>query len=229
MIGRGTAPAVPGFYRGPSINTQIGRFLARTEEQRLQIFRLHLQDTIHFASPLLLDLLSHEGLSLTHAVDMIYPPEAWPWRPLGNFTTRWIRQALLGGSPHSLHEVRDFTRRFRNPGVIIRHPDHPRGRLAVRPAGDIIGFQAEVAGCEIGAFSPLALLKLPQRYPDTIALAMVGRTVDEIVDHPIFNGRDYRVRRVLTDLTDGLPVLVFRAAPLPFAMPWTPCRPEGES
>jgi hypothetical protein len=51
-------------------------------------------------------------------------------------------------------------------------------------------------------------------------MAMPGRKLGQLVDHPLFRDRDYMVRRVVTDPSDDLPVLEFKVPLVPFAMRW---------
>jgi hypothetical protein len=202
---------------------QIADFLVRTENERLSLLRLHLQATVCKASPLLLDLAVMEGVSISAAIALIHPPQNWPWSPLSDAVPAMVgrfhqRKCWLGAS--GKQDVLRFRRAFANPGVVIRDADHPRGRFGIRPCGSVLGFTAAIGPCLVSAFGSSALLKLPQQLPETLMMALPGRPLERIIDHPAFAGRDYKVIRVQPDLIDGMPILVFRARLTPFAMQW---------
>lgn len=201
---------------------RIADFLVRTEVERLALFRLHLRATVICISPLLLELALLEGIALTDAVALIHPPQDWPWRPLYDPPAP-ARMFLQGKSLKRLqgsHDVARFRRAFENPGVVVRDADHPRGRFAIRPCGSILAFTAAIGPCLLSAFGSSAMLKLPGPLPATLMMAMAGRTIGGIIDHPALAAGDYTVRRVEPDLADGLPVIMFRAPPIAFEMPW---------
>jgi hypothetical protein len=66
------------------------------------------------------------------------------------------------------------------------------------------------------------MLKLPDPLPLTLTGSMVGRVLDELVEHPIFVGRKNSIRRVIADPTVGVPIISFTARTLPFKGPWAP-------
>ncbi len=202
---------------------RIADFLVRTETERLSLFRLHLQATVRRVSPLLIDLAVMEGVSLGGAVGLMYPPRDWPWRPLQDPPRAPTRRSLQRMGSLASQGAKDggrFRRAFVNPGLVVRDVGHPRGCFGIRPCGDVMGFAASLGPCLLSAFGPSAMLKLPGRLPETLAMAMPGRMLDALVDHPAFAGRGYRVVRVETDPVDDLPILVFRAPLITFEMPW---------
>ena len=92
----------------------------------------------------------------------------------------------------------------------------------------LLGFVAALGPCLLAAFGPTAMLKLPEAPPETLVVAMPGREIGALVDHPLFAGRGWRIVRVERDPADGLPVIHFRVPLVPFAMPWA-SGPEGAS
>lgn len=209
----------------PSVAFGIADFLVRTEVERLRLFRLHLQATVDRISPLLLDMAAMEQIDLDYALGLMLPPQDWPWRPLqadrpAGFHHRQLRKGWAAAGSSARNSAR-FRRSFANPGLVIRDVDHPRGRFAIRPSGRAMGFTAGIGPCLLSAFGSTAMLKLSEALPETLVTAMPGRPLDQLVDHPAFTGRGYRVLRVEDDLGDHLPVLVFRAPLAAFAMPWS--------
>ena len=204
----------------------IADFLVRTELERLRLFRLHLQATVDRISPLLVDLAAMEQIDLDRAFQLMLPPQDWPWRPLQPEIPPRVHHyqlrkgwAVAGTPPRNSAR---FRRSFANPGLVIRDVEHPRGRFAIRPCGRVMGFTAGIGQCLLSAFGNSAMLKLSERLPETLVTAMPGRPLDQLVDHPAFAGRGYRVVRVEPDLGDHMPVLIFRAPLVPLHMSWSP-------
>ncbi|SEL80775.1 hypothetical protein SAMN05216382_2692 [Sphingomonas palmae] len=206
-----------------SVALRIAGFLVRTELDRLHLFRMHLEATVRKVSPLLLELATLEGVSLSDAVTLIRPPQDWPWRPIHDSQPVLVRRAQRlrhGNGKIGRSEAQHFDRAFAAPGVVIRAVDDPRGRFAIRHFGPVLGFTAEVGGCLLTAFGGSAMLKFPGPLPEIVTSAAAGRSLDQVVDHPVFAGRDYTVLRIMPDSADGLPVLTFRATLVPFVMPY---------
>lgn len=206
----------------PAVAVRIADFLVRTEVERLRLFRMHLAATVRTASPLLLDLAALRGIDLMGATTLIHPPQDWPWRPIEEYPPSLLRKSMRPGlwlTGKVAREARAFERSFANPGVVIRGTDHPDGRFAIRPAASVMGFTAGIGGSLVSAFGSLAMLKLEGPIPEALMISMPGRTLGQVVDHPVFAGRDYVIRRAVPDLTDGMPVLEFRTRLVPFEMP----------
>lgn len=211
----------------PAVAVRIADFLVRTEVERLHLFRMHLAAVVRTASPLLVDLAAHVGVDLPGAAALIHPPRDWPWRPVEDHPPALRRMSLrqMYAMGKGVSEARAFERSFASPGVIIRETDHPDGRFAIRPAASVMGFTAAIGPCLISAFGSLAILKLVGPIPEALMMSMPGRTLGDVVDHPVFRGRDYKIRRAVPDLGDGNPVLEFRAPLVPFEMPTCGGRP----
>jgi hypothetical protein len=207
----------------PTVARRIADFLERTETERLQLFRLHLQATVTRVSPLLLDLAAIEDLSLKDITALIYPPRDWPRRPFLDFSPiplwKWLHKKAWRASS-ARREVLRFERMFANPGVIIRPFDDPRGKFAIRPCRTVLGFTADLGPCVLTGFGSTAVLKLDEQLPEIIMASLAGRTLGEVIDHPIFAGRDYEIRRAAIDPTDGTSVIAFRAKTVAYRGDW---------
>jgi hypothetical protein len=217
----------PHVVSAPAVAVRIADFLVATEMERLRLFRLHLASTVVRVSPLLPDLAAMQGISIVDAAALMHPPRDWPWRPLTDAPSSlpWqLRQSWARSGGKDRSEAARFRRSFANPGVVIREADNPLGRFAIRPVGGVLGFTAGIGPCLLSAFGPTALLKLPHALPETLSIALPGRTLDGIIDHPLFRGGNYIVSRVVPDLSDDLPVLMFRARLVAFESPWCAVR-----
>jgi len=205
-----------------AVAIRIADFLVRTEKERLDLFRLHLHATVRSASPLLLDLATHQGIDLQRASGLVRPPRDWPWRPIEDHPSVPLsrslqRKATLGGSTSAVS--RAFEHAFAIPGVVIRGVAHPAGRFGIRPTAAVLGFTAAVGPCLLSAFGASATLKFGDPMPEALMLSMPGRPIDNVVHHPILEGRGYVIRRTFVDPIDGAPVIEFRARPVAFEMP----------
>lgn len=201
---------------------QIADFVIRTEIERLNLFRMHLHTTVRFASPLLLDLAELESISLADAFALITPPENWPRRPVYEFSPGFIRSLphrQFGLGPKAGSGAWHFRKIFSNPGVAIRSIDHPDGRFGIRPCASVMGFTAAIGPCLLSAFGRTATLKLNETLPATVRISIEGRLLDQVVDHPIFTGRGYVIRRVMEDVIDGTTVINFGANLVPIMLP----------
>lgn len=210
-------------FSAASAALQIANFLARTELERLLLFRLHLQTTIRRVSPLLLDLAVRENISLTNASALIYPPQDWPGRPFFDVSPvpiwRMVQKNGWRQGTARRERVR-FERMFANPGVIIRQFDDPRGRFGIRPCRSVLGFTAAMGSCVLTAFGSTGILKLGDQLPQTVMTSLKGHRLGDIVEHPIFAGRDYLIRRAMHDPADDMPVLAFHAKTIAYKGTW---------
>lgn len=204
-----------------AVALQIARFLERTESERLRLFRLHLQTSIKQVSPLLLDLAELESIPLIKAAGLIYPPADWPGRPFLDYPPTW-RSLQLRAWRHvwSRRAEAQFERMFASPGVIIRKFHDPRGRFGIRPCRTVLGFATGLGPCVLTAFSSTAILKLAQRLPETFTASLRGRCLGDIVDHPLFTGRHYRIRSATPDPVDDLTVITFHAKTVAYKGSW---------
>lgn len=207
----------------PAVALAIADFLANTERERQWLFQAHLRSTVIEVSPLLLELAALEQIDLTAATALMAPPQHWPWRLSGdtpNLSKQlWLSHRLLLGATTEVSSGR-FRRAFTNPGVIVRGINHPRGRFGIRPNCGTLAFVADLGPCRLSVFSSIALIKLPEPLPETLTIAMSGRRLGDLIDHPLFRERECIVGHVLTDSYDGSPVLTFRVPLVPFELTW---------
>ncbi|RXD04861.1 hypothetical protein EQZ23_06885 [Sphingomonas sp. UV9] len=205
-----------------AIDGRIAEFIERVEAERTHLFLQHLHATVRRASPLLLGLAAMEGISIAAAVSQARPPESWPRTPLYDFPPNRLRVSQLRpirrGSTN-LHEERRFRRAFCDPGVIIRPVDDPLGGFAVRPFSGMLAFTAAIGPCLLSAFGTTATLTLREPLPETLAIAMPGRPLRKLIDHPLFTEYPCRVLRVDSDAQAGSSILSFRVPLVRFELP----------
>lgn len=211
-----------------ALGGKIADFIGRMERERNDLFQQHLHATVQRASPLLLGLAAMEGISIAEAVSQCRPPENWPHMPLCDFPANRLRVSQLRpirrGSTN-LHEERRFRRAFCDPGVIIRAVDDPRGRFGVRPYSGMLAFTAAIGPSLLSAFGATATLMLHEALPETLTIAMPGRPLRQLIDHPLFSEHPCRVLSVVSDSEAGSSILSFRVPLVPFEIP----RPEDST
>jgi hypothetical protein len=198
------------------VSAEIHQFLLRTEEQRYALHQDFIRCVVRRTSPILVDFARAQGLDLGHCMELIQPPEHWPSR-LDTPTSPISRHALLrddrkGYSFSGSHQDDAFRSRFRRAGAVLRLPSHPDGRFGVRASGnaleacfDLGPVRLVLDGCGRG------WMRLPPGIPETLLDACVGRTVDRVVSHPLFDDRDLLIRRVgYASMVSAAPVITFR-------------------
>ena len=218
----GTGPVSPT-VSASAVALAIADFLARTETERLRLFRAHIQLTVVRTSLLLLELAAMEQIDLEGATALMQPPRNWPWRPMNDApSSAWKRHQahrLLVGLDLRRAAMR-FERLFVDPGVVIRGFDHLLGRFAICPCGDTLAFASTLGPCRLSVFGSTAMMRLPEPLPDSLVTAMPGRRIGGIIDHPLLRDRDYLIREVVITPSNRLPILTFNVPLVPYAMVW---------
>lgn len=188
----------------------------RFERERLALYHAYVAALVRRASPLVVDLARHWGLHLAPAFASLAPP--WRW-PLGR------------PDPLARHHLRVWSgevpraSRWRLPDRSVRSADlvAPGGegllRLDVR--GGCVDACAWIGETLVIARAGRLLVWLPFALPETLATAAPGRLLADVVDHPAFRGRRYRVSRAFADL-GGRAVLEARARAVAFSLPVPP-------
>lgn len=205
----------------PEVSWRIGDFLCRTERERRALFRLHLHTTVHLTSPLLLDLAEIEEIDLPQAVADIEPPQGWPRRPSYDFPPAMLRaprtiKGRLGKVGN--RESWRFSRMFDKPGVILRQIDHPKGRFAIRPFGNMLGFSAEIDGCLLNVFGAVAMIKIPQVVPESVMISLEGRRLNQIVEHHAFKAHDYVIDGAVANDGEASTTIFFSSELAPLSL-----------
>ena len=167
------------------------------ELRRHELFRAYHGACINSVSPLLLALCNAEGLPLDELAERMQPHGCWrEW--LSKQRPRYPRTGLHSpvlpvGNPVT-HESWRF-RRMMYAGLIIRAPTHPQGALGIVPGGRTLGVAFRVAPRKVGLIhtrGPRAYLLLDRRLPETIRIALPGRDLDTLAEHPFTHGKGYR-------------------------------------
>lgn len=197
------------------------RFASHTEEERLRLFRLHLQLTVSRVSPLAVDLLAYAGTSLAEASAGLVPPPTWPRALLKAHDDGFDADPWSGGRRSVTVNGSSLRRAIRL--AMLNPPRRPIGTvgndLSLMAVGDRIEVTAALAGCRLQTYGGMASLLLAQTLPETIVAAAPGRPIDALIAHPVFDGRGYPVYDVRDGHGPGHAV-TFRTGMLPWRMPW---------
>lgn len=187
-------------------------------------FRAELGVVVRSASSLLVSLLAADGLTLDDAVTLVEPGRPWPGQP------RLASRSF--GHPVGNHVLRYYMAGMR------------AGRLAEPPVsqhtfyradGDYLTMQVVAHSLELEArIAPLWLetrfgelrVQLDEALPETIAIACVGRLIEEVVDHQAWRGRGWRI----VDVEDAVApyfgqTLIVTAGSAPYRITWP--QPSG--
>ena len=202
----------------------LTRFVDDTEAERLRLYRLHLQATVTRISPLTRDLATLATDGFEGVARGLRPSPSWPWR---------LVELRDDGSRHR------YAHRFRD--MVAHHysewPYSRSARAAIPTASSArdrgpaenhrffaVGAQVEVAGmvgaCPLQTCGPLASIALPEPLPETIAVAVVGRTIDALVEHPALAGRGYVVESARRPSDGGGHIITFATNVVRCRMPW---------
>ena len=169
---------LPGYTRA---KTKLNR--EHASENRA-LFRRHLAHGIKSASPIVAALCT-DGLDLSATLNIMETPqrtkpERVPW---------WLGfRAAHPGPPTPDEHPRAFSLRHEALGVIERWPDDPLGRLGIRLRSGCLDAEISIGEHVLWTSGPTAHLILNATLPATIAMAMPGRTVEQIVSHPLLAG-----------------------------------------
>lgn len=194
--------------------------------ERLRIYRMRLQAEIRSVSPLARDLADAHGVGLGGVVDLLrsYPElqRCAELQPAG-------RPKLHPGGTHpsSRSRLKPFmrpsdlhvSRAVSSKGIVLDGYSG-RGQLGFMVArGDLIaaGWLGE---CWFRTERERAHIVLRADVPDTLIAAAVGRSIGEIVAHPIFEGRDYPIVRAVRVEEGPAVAFTFHTGKVVFELPW---------
>ncbi|MDQ2804361.1 MAG: hypothetical protein M3Y41_17395 [Pseudomonadota bacterium] len=205
-----------------SVELAIERFTAARERERLVLYRMHLQATVRWISPLTLAMAKHVGIDLGDGMKSIRPPSEWPWRRPDSLVRSFAHR---GHITHRLY----FAPNRPAIQVLLQRYVTGHGFVHIGSGSDILVFDVngpwlsmhgQIGQCALRVATGTAALTLPAGVPDTLAAAMVGKPVDAIVAHPALTGSGYSVKRVREANGAAGPTLIFSTGRSRLVMPW---------
>lgn len=202
-----------------SLLDDVATHISDMEASRLQLYRRYLQWSVRWASPLIARLADRETLNAAFAT--LAPPATWPVRIpfehtggvgwLGGSAERRLaagqRRARRGGIPG-----------IGTMGVVLRPPSQDVEGVGVRIVGNSLEVRLFGEGFLITTYKGVLTIDVERSIPATLAIAMAGRPLDTLVEHPLIAGCGYPVRRATSD--DHYITLTASTGIVPFRMPW---------
>lgn len=184
-------------------------------------FQQEIGATVRSASPFLISLVASQGKSVDELVGRIGPGDQWP---------RWpsLTRSVGFRAARETHEKFVIsTASGWKPTIRLRGFGH---RITfLRSGGDwadleIVKHSLELEG-QIGMVKFETLfgtlrLRLDGRLPETLAMACVGRPVEDVIDHASLRGRGWRVTEVDDSASPLAQTLVVATGSTPYRAPW---------
>ncbi|WP_242154044.1 hypothetical protein [Sphingomonas sp. BAUL-RG-20F-R05-02] len=181
---------------------------------RSSLFRRHLELNVRTATPLL-DIISRsERIDLTAMIERIRPPLSWPRVPLSTN----LRSEMLGLEWDFGFEPGAIFRRHRRGGLIARWDGAGGNVLGVRIIKDSIELTVVDGGLMLDTFDGFARLWLESPLPRTLAIAMPGRSISQLVEHRWFSGSDWPVVSV-REKRIGATAIIFETGLVTWRLP----------
>lgn len=223
------------------MSTDDGRMLAReaagnrareealiidrlVETMRLASFRNYLSATVCYMSTIVPDVLTTAGCDVASALQRIRPGHLWPEKTSA-------RRTLSRRQAPRHTRGRYSAPSFADPGAFANLPplligdaiisDGASGDwIEVSIFGDALEIVLRSDGYKLSTHAGIAHLKLANALPDTVAAACVGRSVADVVDHPLLRSVDF----VIEDAAQvaGATMLSFVVGQVSLDLPWRP-------
>ena len=102
-----------------------------------------------------------------------------------------------------------FEARHMEHGVVVRQWSDPAGALGFRIVLGRVEMEARLGTALVATNGRWATLLLAMRLPETLALAMPGRPISSLVEHPLLEDAAYRVATVWQPPESGFAMLCF--------------------
>lgn len=186
--------------------------------RRLAAFREQLTRTVTAISPLILDLGDLDGPALAAAVMRIRPSPPGsrlryrhPTSAAIKYPPYYTKGSFFGAyllDPIARKDV-FFADRHAELGVVVRLPSDPKRRLGLKVVDDRLELELGINEHVLTTSGTTARLRLKLRLPETLVSGWGGRTMDGIVDHPLWNGRGYPVTAIEQDRGGTTCTIVF--------------------
>lgn len=215
------APCQPDARRMRTARGKARRAMAEAEARYVasstEAFRHEIGATVRSASPFLIVLLASDALLLDDVVEMIEPGCGWPHRPRLSLRGN----AWLGGK-HAFRHMAAGLRQYVWPDTLLMHGtsvDLSGYKTAkVRIIAHSIEVRVRLKTVTFDTCFGLLRIELGRHLPETLAIACVGRLVEEIVDHPSPRGFGWRVAAVEPSINGS--ALVVETGSIAYRLPW---------
>lgn len=208
------------------INAEALLVEAAYRGERLRIYRMRLQAAIRSVSPLARDLADAHGVGLRGVVEQLRSyadqqqcAELQPAGPPKQHSRGTHRSGRLSLRPYLRPSDQRVSRAVSRTGIVL-DGQFGRGQLGFMVArGDLVA-AGWLGDCWFNTERDQAHIVLGSDVPETLISAAVGRSIGDIVAHPIFKGRDYPIVRAVR-VDDGPAVaFTFHTGKVVFELPW---------
>jgi hypothetical protein len=195
---------------------EIGVAEKRYAERVREIFRQEIGATVRSAAPFLIALLASDGLELDDVIETIEPGYGWPRRPRISSLSSWPLwgKHLLGHVVAGLRPAWPDTQLM--PGTSVYLSNY--GSAKIRIDAHSIEVRVRLKTVTFDTCFGLLRIELGRLLPETLAIACVGRLVEEIVDHASLRGSGWRVSAV--EQIGGGSVLIVETGSTAYRLPW---------
>lgn len=188
-------------------------------------FRMHLQTCVKYLSPVAYDFVTAAGLGFDNVLNELRPGPAWLRRNSGKrLLAARAQPGPFGRSASDIDPLYDYHADWLAPAqaiAVIQPRSHGLAYAGIRVVDQAIEMVATIGNCHISTQNGLAWLILDRRLPETLKIGCVNRSIGELVDSPLFSGRNYQVCEVFdVDADHGPTVLTFRTGLIEREMPW---------
>lgn len=173
------------------------RRVLAVQREREAVMTAQIRSSLRGVSRLLRRMCDHEGLSLgavaygvIPSAHILAPGEGHPWLPRDGDAARRAR-----ARSYHLRSADGWDRRFYRVGAFIRPRTHPSGRWAVRMNGGVLHASMTLSGHRVDYRSAkLAMIDLKLQIPDTVRIALAGKRLVDVVEHPVFEDDGFVIR-----------------------------------
>ncbi|WP_162233319.1 hypothetical protein, partial [Sphingomonas sp. Leaf33] len=187
-------------------------------------FRAEIAAAVRSTSPFLSTLLEANGSTLDQASFLIKPAPGWPLRP------RMSGNSLLGLGG-GRHFFRNYLASLASGGGVkppVRGDSHgysfflnEGGWARVQIVGHSLEIDAEIGPLRFETRFGALRIELDRGLPETLAVACIGRPVDEVIDHESLRGHGWRIIEVDPEHPPYFrQTLVIATGSVGYRMPW---------
>jgi hypothetical protein len=208
-----------------AVEHAIARFMVFSDQERLRLYRLHLQATLGVISPVAFALALDGGFAIDQVARRLTVPKGWPWAggvpsQSKGASARWMSLGRLAVRSSVVGADLRLSARLRRDGVLMRDSHHPAGELGYVVFGDELEAIARLGDCMLHTRRGVCRLLLPASLPDTITTSLIGRPIGDMVEHPVLADRRYRILLIQDQRGGGSSVVTFATPMLPLELPW---------
>ena len=209
----------------PLVRAAAAKFIATQERARRNLFRMHLQASVTTMNRLAFEFASAAGDDAAAVARQLRPAAGWPWLAMGSrpASTWWIAAEALD------HGFAADTARYYGSKTVakgsvaqLRQSDD----LRYRAIGACLEVDGRLGRGHLVTRGDIASLEILDDLPFTIIASMPGRTMGELIDHPLFNGRDYVIQSA-ERAHWGTVLVTFYTGRVPVVLPWGRLLREG--